>query len=125
MHTACALTAAFTCRQLSYTGAEFELTHVQLESMFQLQYSRSANFWQLSELVLLMDDVFGPKLKMPEQKGSKPVTGPRKLPLGGMFRGSHQCASAYLPASVLAMPMQCHVPTCELHGCAAYRAIQC
>jgi hypothetical protein len=40
------------CRQLSYEGAEFELRMIQLDDVFQVQYSRAAAFWQLMAMVV-------------------------------------------------------------------------
>eukprot|EP00854_Cymbomonas_tetramitiformis_P016865 gene16865-20036_t len=38
---------AYACRGLSYTGAEFELSNVELEPEARVMYDRAAEFWQL------------------------------------------------------------------------------
>jgi hypothetical protein len=48
-------------RQLSYDGAEFQLSMIDLDKMFQLQYSRSAAMWQLLEKVGSQTAVFAKK----------------------------------------------------------------
>lgn len=51
------------CRQLSYDGAEFELTKIALENIFQIQYGRAAALWQLLWMVLEKKGVFGSQLR--------------------------------------------------------------
>jgi hypothetical protein len=43
---------------LSYEGAEFQLSMIQMEPVFQVQYARAAAVWQLMDLIAFKEEVF-------------------------------------------------------------------
>ena len=106
--TICTIATAALCRQLAYTGAEFELTHVALKEPLQLQYNRSSNLWQVLQLVLLSPAVFGPKLR--DNPDSAVPGKPRRTPPGGIFWGSHQrfFKNMLMAAKVLSLSKEAH-----------------
>lgn len=46
------------CRQLSYDGAEFELKIIDLDKVFQVQYSQAAAMWQLLDMIVCKEGCF-------------------------------------------------------------------
>eukprot|EP00892_Ulva_mutabilis_P012185 jgi/Ulvmu1/9339/UM050_0089.1 len=57
----CSLKASgvYLGRQLSYTGAEFQLKMIDLQPQLQVQYARAAALWQLLGMIVHKPGVFG------------------------------------------------------------------
>lgn len=51
------------CRQLSYEGAAFKLTKLELEPIFQVQYGYATAMWQLLDMVIHRTEVFASRTK--------------------------------------------------------------
>jgi hypothetical protein len=67
-------------RQLSYDGAQFELSTVRLSPKFQVQYARAAALWQALHYIAFLTEVFD---KRRNKKGGS-------MSVGSAFWGSQQ-----------------------------------